>query len=120
MNTGTMCITDILYTYSIHIRVSSYEYSKVDAAEQKDMVNLGVGNKKDRNLRTEVGCAVSYEHRTCYLPYHIQVPSTGHLYCSIGAPGGAVASGSSLVLPQSAAGTRGYSSIVHYTTQELL
>jgi hypothetical protein len=28
----------------------------VDAVEQKDMANSGVRGKKDRNLRTEVGC----------------------------------------------------------------
>ena len=37
----------------IYMRVSSY--SKVDAAEQRYMVNSGVGGTKDRNLRTEVG-----------------------------------------------------------------
>jgi hypothetical protein len=31
-------------------------YSKVDAAEQKDVVNSGARGTKDRNLRTEVGC----------------------------------------------------------------
>jgi hypothetical protein len=46
MNTGTMCI-------QYNMRVSSY--SKVDAAEQRYMVNSGVGGTKDRNLRTEVG-----------------------------------------------------------------
>ena len=34
------------------MRVNSY--IKVDAIEQKDMVNSGARGKKDRNLRTEV------------------------------------------------------------------
>ena len=46
MNTGTMCI--------YCIRVSSY--SKVGAVEQKDVVNSEARGRKDRNLRTEVGC----------------------------------------------------------------
>jgi hypothetical protein len=41
MNTGTMCI---------HVCVSSY--SKVDAIEQRYMVNSGVRGKKDRNPRS--------------------------------------------------------------------
>jgi hypothetical protein len=38
----------------IYVCVSSY--SKVDAVEQKDMVNSGMRGTKERNLRTEVGC----------------------------------------------------------------
>jgi hypothetical protein len=36
--------------------MSVSSYSKVDAVEQKDVVNSGVGGTKDRNLRTEVAC----------------------------------------------------------------
>ena len=36
------------------MRVSSY--IKVDAVEQRDVVNSGVGGAKGRNLRTGVGC----------------------------------------------------------------
>jgi hypothetical protein len=46
MNTGTMCI---------YARKQSYRYSKVDAVEQRHMVNSnsGVGGKKkDRNRRS--------------------------------------------------------------------
>jgi hypothetical protein len=41
--------------------MSISSYSKVDAVEQKDMVNSGVrgAGTKDRNLRTEVDCKVS-------------------------------------------------------------
>ena len=39
--------------------MSMSSYSKVDAVEQKDMVNSGVEGTKDRNLRTEVDCKVS-------------------------------------------------------------
>ena len=49
------------------------------------------------------------------LLYHIQVPSTGNLYCSAGTPGDVVASGSSLVLPRAAADTRGQHSALRYT-----
>jgi hypothetical protein len=46
------------------MRVSSYSNSEVGAVEQKDMANSGARGKgkKDRNLRTEVGCrsTVSY------------------------------------------------------------
>ena len=52
------------------------QYSKVDAVEQKDMVNSGARGKKDRNLRTEGGLS---KYRTYNLAYHIQVPSTGNL-----------------------------------------
>jgi hypothetical protein len=52
------------------VRVSSY--STVDAVE-RNVVNSGVRGKKDRDLRTEVGCA------TYDLPYHAQAPSTGDL-----------------------------------------
>jgi hypothetical protein len=38
-----------------HVRVSSY--SKVDAVEQRDIVNSGVRGTEDWNLRAEVGCA---------------------------------------------------------------
>ena len=54
--------------------MSISSYSKVDAVEQKDMVNSGVGGAKDRNRRIEVGVKRCYEHRTCNLPYHIQAP----------------------------------------------
>jgi hypothetical protein len=46
------------------VRASSY--SKVDAAEQRDMVNSGVRGTKDRNLRTGVDRA-------------LVVPSAGNL-----------------------------------------
>jgi hypothetical protein len=42
MNTGTMCI---------YVRK---QLQQVDAVEQRYMVNSGVGDTKDRNLRTEV------------------------------------------------------------------
>jgi hypothetical protein len=59
--------------------MSVNSYSKVDAVEQKDMVNSGVRGTKDRDLRTEVDCkgiAISYKYRTYNLPYHIQDSST--------------------------------------------
>jgi hypothetical protein len=34
-------------------------YSKVDAVEQRGVVNSGMRSKKDRDLRTEVDCALS-------------------------------------------------------------
>jgi hypothetical protein len=37
--------------------VSSYPYSKVDAVEQREVVNSGVRGAKDRNLLIEVDCA---------------------------------------------------------------
>jgi hypothetical protein len=83
------------------VRVRSY--SKVDAAEQKKgVVNSGARGKKDRNLRTEVGCrsAVSIIYPTmfkCLAP----------VIYGAGAPGDFFASGSSLVLPRAAADTRG-------------
>ena len=48
MNTGTMCI---------YAR-KQLQYRKVDAVEQKDMVNSGARGTMDRNLRTEVDCKV--------------------------------------------------------------
>jgi hypothetical protein len=51
-------------------------------------------------------------HRNCYLPYHNQAPTAPVIY-SIGTPEDVVASGSSLVLPRAAAGTR--DSTLHYT-----
>jgi hypothetical protein len=41
-----------------YMRVSSY--SKVDAVEQRDMVNSGVRGAKDWSLRTEVDVRASY------------------------------------------------------------
>jgi hypothetical protein len=82
------------------MRVSSY--IKADVVEQRDMVNSGArGTTKDWNLRTEVGCTnivpITYPIMSKYL-----VP----VIYSIGTPGDVVASGSSLVLPRAAAGTR--------------
>jgi hypothetical protein len=49
MNTGTMCI---------YYARKQLQYRKVDAVEQKDMVNSGARGTMDRNLRTEVDCKV--------------------------------------------------------------
>jgi hypothetical protein len=90
-----------------HMRASSY--SEVDAVEQRGMVNSGVRSEKDRDLRTEVSFApiVSIVYPTTFK--HL-VP----VIYSIGGPGGVVASGSSLVLPRAAAGTRGQHSAPRY------
>jgi hypothetical protein len=92
--------------------MSVSSYSKVDAAEQKDMVNSGVRGTKDRNLRTEVDCK-SIVPTTCPIIFKYLVPV---IYSnSTGTPGGFIASGSSLVLPRAAADTRGQYSALHYT-----
>jgi hypothetical protein len=85
------------------MRVSSY--SKVDAVEQRDiiaMVNSGARGTKDRNLRTRAGCTLSVP-----ITYPITFKYLVPVIYSAGAPGGVVASGSLLVLPQAAEGTHG-------------
>ena len=42
------------HLHACYVRVSSHSKVKVDAAEQKDMVNLGVRGTTDRSLMTEV------------------------------------------------------------------
>ena len=72
--------------------MSVNSYSKVDAVEQKDMVNSGVRGNMDRRTQDRGGLyycikycygtvRVSYNTRNLLtdLPYHIQVPSTGNL-----------------------------------------
>jgi hypothetical protein len=62
------------------MRVSSY--SKVDAVEQRYMVNSGVRGTKDWNPRTEVDWYSTLIRVLCQFtitPYHIQVPSAGKL-----------------------------------------
>ena len=93
-----------------HKCVSSY--SKVDAVEQKHVVNPGVRGKKDRNPRWLVFCsntgripAICPVMSKCLVPVNY----------AAGAPGDFVASGSSLVLPRAAADTRGQYSTLHYT-----
>jgi hypothetical protein len=113
------------------MRVSSCSNSKVDAVEQKDIIWLiqerGVRyDTTDRNLRTEVDCKVLplYEYRTYRQPtayptifkYLYLVP----VIYSVGTPGGFVASGSSLVLPRTAADTRGQYSTLSYYIQGLV
>ena len=82
------------------MRVSSY--SKVDAVEQRDVVNSGVRGKEDWILRTEAGC-------TSIVPiiYPTMFKYLAPAIYGVGTPGDVVASGSLLVLPRSAAGTRG-------------
>jgi hypothetical protein len=65
MNTGTMCI----YARS--------SYSKVDAVEQRYMLNSGVRGTKDWNPRIEVDCYSTLIRVLCQLssPSH---PSTYH------------------------------------------
>jgi hypothetical protein len=53
----------------IYVRVSSYSYSKVDAVEQRDMVNSGVRGTKNRNLRTEVNCTSTVSYLLSTLSY---------------------------------------------------
>jgi hypothetical protein len=85
-------------------------YSKVDAVEQRDMVNSGVRGTKDRNLRTEG------DYRNIVpIIYPIIFKYLVPVIYSIGTPGGVVASGSSLVLPRAAADTRGQYSTLRYT-----
>jgi hypothetical protein len=94
------------------MRVSSY--SKVDAVEQRDMVKSGVRGtrKKDRNLRTTADCTLSVPiiYPTCTIfKYLVLAPEIYSTVLALQAPGDAVASGSSLVLPRAAVavGTRG-------------
>jgi hypothetical protein len=94
--------------------MSVSSYSEVDAVEQKDMVNSGVGGAKDRNLRTEVGCrsiAISIIPIIYPIIFKYLVP----VIYSIGTPGDFAALGSLLVLPRAAADTRGQYSILPYT-----
>jgi hypothetical protein len=67
-------------------------YSKVDAAEQRDMVNSGVGGTKDRDLRTGVGCALVVP-----IIYPIIFKYLVPVIYSIGTPGDVAASGFGLV-----------------------
>jgi hypothetical protein len=65
----------VLHIMCRYMRVSSY--SKAGAVEQRDMVNSGAGDTKDRDLRQDRGGLCEY--RTWYLACHHQVPSTGTL-----------------------------------------
>jgi hypothetical protein len=115
VNTGAMCLC-------YYMCVRSYS---AHAVEQRHMANSGVQRTKDWNLRTEVDWYSAlirvFEYRVSYLlsTYHIQALSVVPVNCSIGinTPGGAVASGSSLVLPRAAAATvtRGQYSIARHT-----
>ena len=92
------------------MRVSSY--SKVDAVEQRYMVNSGVRGTKNKGLRTKVDCT-SIVPIIYPIIFKYQVPviyTTGTL-----GDFAFVASGSSLVLPRAAADTRGQYSTLHYT-----
>jgi hypothetical protein len=90
------------------VRVSSY--SEVGAIEKRDMVNSVGGGTKDRNLGIGVGCALIVPV-ICPITFKHLAP----VIYSAGAPGDVVASGSSLVLPRAAAGTRGQHSTLHYS-----
>jgi hypothetical protein len=63
---------------------------------------------KDWSLRTEVDCT-SIVPVVCPATFKCLAP----VICGAGAPEGFVASGSSLVLPRAAAGTRGKHSTLH-------
>jgi hypothetical protein len=84
--------------------------SKVDAVEERDMVNSGARGTEDRNFRTEVDCT-SIVPIICPIISKYLVP----VIYSVRTPGDAVASGSSLVLPRAAVGTREQCSTLHYT-----
>ena len=49
-----------LYKCSMRVKYAATLRQKVDVVEQRDMVNLGAGGTKDRNLRTDVGCTSKY------------------------------------------------------------
>jgi hypothetical protein len=56
MNTGTMYVhINIIIVIIIYICAQVSSYSKVEAVEQRHVVNSGMGGKKDRNPRPRSG-----------------------------------------------------------------
>jgi hypothetical protein len=62
----------------VRVLINVSSYSKVDAVEQRGVVNSGVRGAKDWNLRTEVDWYSALIRVSCllvYLPCHVKAPT---------------------------------------------